>query len=122
MKKYGKIEQENVIRHPTNKEFKINLFYDAVNLMKNIRNNLLNTKRFIFPSFKSSSINIPSSEITWKLIHDVYDRDKNLQAHLRKAHKSTFKALHPGNNKQSVPLARCIFYPITSAVLGWLDE
>lgn len=116
-KKYGKIEQENAIRHPTNKELKIYLFYDAVHLMKNIRNNLLNTKRFIFPSFKSSFINIPSGEITWKLIHDVYDRDKNLQAHLRKAHKLTFKALHPGDNKQSVPLALCIFDPTTSAAL-----
>ena len=39
---------------------KIYLFYDAVHLMKNIRNNLLNNKRFfIFPSFKSDDLKEP---------------------------------------------------------------
>ena len=30
---------------------KIYLFFDSVHLLKNIRNNLLNNKRFIFPAF-----------------------------------------------------------------------
>ena len=33
------------------KKSKVYLFYDSVHLLKNIRNNLLNAKRFLFPSF-----------------------------------------------------------------------
>ena len=54
---------------------KIYLFYDAVHLMKNIRNNLLNYKRFIFPSFKfdgfKDPINVSGGETKWKFFHDV---------------------------------------------------
>ena len=47
----------------------IYLFYDAFHLMKNIRNNLLNYKLFIFLSFKfdgfKNPINVPGGEIKW---------------------------------------------------------
>ena len=33
---------------------KIYLFFDSVHLMKNIRNNLLNNKMFLFPAFSFS--------------------------------------------------------------------
>ena len=38
------------INHPENSR-KIYLFYDTVHLMKNIRNNLLNKKNFVFSEF-----------------------------------------------------------------------
>ena len=37
--------------------------------------------------------------------------------HLRKAPKLTYRALHPGNNKQNVPLALAVFDPTTTAAL-----
>ena len=36
---------------------------------------------------------------------------------MRKAYKLTYKVLHPGDNKQSVPLALAIFDPTTSAAI-----
>ena len=45
------------------------LFYDTVHLVKNMRNNLLNYKRFIFPKFEYHGfcvpIILPAGEITW---------------------------------------------------------
>ena len=41
----------------------------------------------------------------------------NLQGHLRQAPKLTYRALHPGNNKQSVKLALAIFDPTTTAAI-----
>ena len=105
---HGMDGQENVIQHPTAQETQVYLFYDSVHLLKNVRNNLLRARRFIFPPFESSFICIPPGEITWKLLHDVYDEDKKLQANLRKAYKLTYKVLHPGDNKQSVPLALAV--------------
>ena len=58
---------------------KIYLLYDAVHLMKDIRNNLLNCKRLIFPSFKFNDfkdlVNVPGGEIKWKSFHDVHEKD-----------------------------------------------
>ena len=54
-------------------------------------------------------IDVPEGKITWKQLHDVYDRDQLLDAYLRKAPKLSYKSLHPGDNKQSVPLALNIF-------------
>ena len=80
---------------------KIYLFYDAVHLVRNIRSNLLNYKRFIFPSFKfdgfKDPINVPDGEIKWKVFHDVHEKDDLLEANLRKAPKLTTKVLDPGN-------------------------
>ena len=39
------------------------------------------------------------------MLHEVYDKDKKLPANMKKASKLTYKAMHPGDNKQSVPLA-----------------
>jgi len=38
------------IQHPTNVS-KTYLFFDNVHLLKNVRNNLLNSKKFVFPAF-----------------------------------------------------------------------
>ena len=59
------------------------LFYDTIHLVKNIRNNLLNHKRFVFPSFKLDGIkdlvNVPGGEIKWKYFHDVHDKNALLE-------------------------------------------
>ena len=49
-REYGQKDQL-LIKHPKNHGKKTYLFYDTVHLMKNIRNNLLNGKRFVFPEF-----------------------------------------------------------------------
>ena len=89
--------------------------------MKNIQNNLFNSRRFIFPHFNFDefyeSINLDAGEITWKLLHDVYDKDENLPGNLRKAYKLTYKSLDPGDNKQNVSLALSIFDATTSAAI-----
>ena len=87
----------------TSMEKKFIIFYDSVHLIKNVRNNLLPVKRFIFPEFEfngfSDIIRIDAGEISWKLFHDVYEKDSCLQSNLRKAPKLNSKTLHPGNNK-----------------------
>ena len=93
--------------------------YDSVHLLKIIRNNLLNSKRFIFPAFHFNGlidpISVTTGEVSWHLLHKVYEKDEKLSGNLRKAHKLTFQTLHPGNNKQSVPLALNVFHETTSA-------
>ena len=100
---------------------KIYLYYHAGHLIKNVRNTLLKYKRFIFHLFEFSGfkdpINVPGGEIAWKTFHDVFERDANLHANLRKAPKLTTKVLHPGNCKQNVPNAPAIFEEITIAVV-----
>ena len=65
-------------------------------------------------------------EISWKLLHEVYDKDEKLPANMKKASKLSYKAIHPGYNKPSVPLALAIFDQSTSAAIesyypNWLD-
>ena len=100
---------------------KIYLLHDAVHLIKNVRNNLLNYKRFIFPAFKYDGFEDPISfkdgQISWKLFDDVFEKDSQLEDNLRKATKITHKVLHPGNCKQNVPVAFAIFHESTSAAV-----
>ena len=106
---------------PYSPEFATYLFFDSEHLLKNIRNNLLNSKRFIFPpvSFDEflDDIYVPGGEVSWKLLHDIHDRDQALQGNLRKANKLNNKALHPGDNRQSVPLALEVLDSTTSAAI-----
>ena len=85
------------------------MFYDSVNLLKNIRNNLLNGRLFIFSPFQFEGFfdltNVPGGEIPWKLFHGVFESDMSLPGQLRKAPKLSNETLHPGNNKQNVALA-----------------
>ena len=89
--------------------------------MKNVRDNLLKCKRVIFLPFEfyrfKDPINIPEGEIAWKAFHDVFERDANLYANLRKAPKLTTKVLHPGNCKQNVSNALAIFDETTIAAV-----
>ena len=111
----------SIINHPSNINNGIYLFFDSVHLLKNIRNNLFNSRRFIFPQFNFDelydSTNLDASEITWKLLHNVHDKDENLSGNLKKAYKLTYKSLHPGDNKQSVSLALSIFDATTLAAI-----
>ena len=111
-------DQKHFITIP-NCQKKIYLFYDTVHLLKNIRNSLLNKKKFVFPAFefKISDIYISSNSgsIAWSDIHKLYERDSILDATLRKAPKLRFKTLHPGDNKQNVNLAIGIFHETTIA-------
>ena len=95
-------------------------FFNNVHLVKNIRNNLLNCKKVVFPAF-SFSLNdqlIASSENgyrSWRDFHDLYEEDTKRKAFLRMAPKITVSALLPGNNKQKVALALAIFHETTKA-------
>ena len=72
------------------------IFFDTVYLIKNIRNNLLNAKKFVFPEFCYNQSNIqlhcPQCYIGWADLYNTYDKNKELKGNLR-------KALHPGNDK-----------------------
>ena len=66
--------------HPDNNN-KTYLFYDNVHFIKNIRNNLFNAKKFVFPAI---SLNIggevvcsPAGFISWKDLHHIYDEDED---------------------------------------------
>ena len=97
------------------------MFHDGVHLIKNVKNNLLNYKRFIFPAFEHDGFEDPISfkggQIFWKLFKDIFEKDSLLEANLRKAPKITYKVLHPGNCKQNVPVALAIFHESTLAAL-----
>ena len=110
----------------TNKWKKIYMMYDIVHQLKNIRNNLQRSQRFIFPKFEFHQlidhIIVPAGEMQWNLLHRVYEEDEKLLK-LRKAQKLTYRTLHPGNNKQSVQLALKIFHETTfTAVKSYFPE
>ena len=71
------------------------LFYDLVNLMKNIINNLTSCKNCIFPSFtfyeSRDIIDLQSSEISWEILHNVFKKNETLDPNLKKATKVTMK-------------------------------
>ena len=75
--------------------------FDSVHLNKNVRNNLLNAKRLIFPSSNFNGlldeVNVTEGNISWVLLHKVHARDEELHANLRKAPKLTVNTLHPGD-------------------------
>ena len=102
---------------------KVYLSYDTFHLIKNVQNNLLNHKRLLFPSFTfngfKDSINVTGGELKWKMLHDVFERDAQLDGNLKKAPKVTLKVLQPGSNKQNVPLALAMFDETTSAAIQW---
>jgi hypothetical protein len=120
-KKYGDIGAY-FIYHPSYEGgLKTYLLFDSVHLIKNIRNNLLSRKKLVFPAFEYNNfkdrIYVPNGYIDWALLHLVYEKDQCLDAYLKKAYKLTFRALHPGDNKQSVPLALAIFDETTYSAI-----
>ena len=108
-----------MILHPSNTA-KIYLFYDAVHLLKNIRNNLLAQRLFRFPEFKFNdfvdNIHVSAGTLSWKIFHDIHERDQSsINTYLRKAPRISCKTLHPGDNKQNIQYALNIFHEKTSA-------
>lgn len=120
MKDHGVDTATNAIIHPSSGR-KIYLMFDTVHLIKNVRNNLLHNKRFIFPKFHfdgfHDDVNVTAGEVRWKNLHDVYEHDQLLDANLKLAPKLSYRALHPGDNKQNVALALSIFHRTTSAAI-----
>ena len=120
-KQYGE-ENSLFINHPAyGSSLKTYLLYDMVHIIKNVRNNLLNSKKFVFPPFKFDSfgdkISVRDGYISWSMFHKLYENDLKLEANLKKAHKITFQVTHPGNNKQNVSHALAIFHETTSAAI-----
>ena len=102
-----------------NADYRTYLFFDSVHLIKNIRNNLLSAKKFVFPAFNFEIGGVKISSlpgyICWSDLHQIHDKDQKLAANLRKAPKLSFNALHPGTNKQNVNLALGVFHETTIA-------
>ena len=103
------------------------LLFDIIHLIKNIRNNLLNRKKFVFPEFIfdlfRDNINVPAGFISWDIFYKLYEKDEHLDSNLRKAHKLTYRTIHPGNKKQNVSLAPAIFDKTTSAgIISYFPE
>ena len=97
---------------------KVYLLYDIVHLIKNVRNNLLRKKRLVFPHFSlefNDDVIVNPGEISWKLLHDVHEKDHKLDANRRKAPKVTNKLLHLEKYKQNIQLALEIFHETTVA-------
>ena len=109
LSKYG--NSKFSILHPNNHSKCTYLFFDTVYLVKNIRHNLLNSKKFVFPKFEFCDcvIQCPYGYIVLGDILRTYDFDTNLQSHLKKAPKLSNQVLHLGNNKPNVLLALSIF-------------
>ena len=104
--------------HPRNST-KAYLFFASIQLLKNIRNNLLNNK-FVFPlfSFHVKNCHVAQSKyeyLSWSDLQAVYDADSKVDANLRKATKLSYESLHLGRNKQSVNLVLAIFHETTIA-------
>ena len=115
---HGIRDSDHVIYNPYDSEKTIYVQFDTVHLLKNIRNNLLAVKCFDLPEFKFSSpsisITISAGLVSWSSFHKIHEEDLRLSAHLRAAPKINYPVLHPGNKKQSVPLALAIFEETTA--------
>ena len=64
------------------------LFFGNVQLIKIIRNNLLNTGKFVFLAFslqimKDRELTSADGYLDWSDLHAVYDRDVALEVYLR---------------------------------------
>ena len=110
-------DDPHAIQHPGH-QTKTYLFFHYVHLVKNIRNNLLNSKKFVFPamSFTLQGEVVASCEsgyIRWQDFREIFQEDEKQKANLREAPKLTHSSLHPGNNKQNVGLALAILHETT---------
>ena len=83
------------------------MFY-ALHLVKNITSNLLNSETVVISAFEFSGFNIQCPDVYIKRgdVQKIYSFYQNLQSYLKKAPKLLYQALHPGNNKQNVSIAR----------------
>ena len=102
----------------TQKELSLLWYYPPC---KNIRNNLLNHKQFIFPSFKLDGIkdpvNVPGREIKWKYFHDVHDKNVLLETHMKKSSKANNEGTTLRKVQSKVPEALAIFHETTDVAI-----
>ena len=63
-------------------------FFDIIHLIKNIRKNLLNQKKFVCPSFQlgqfRDAVDLPEGFISRRILHELYNRVGEIQVYLRK--------------------------------------
>ena len=73
LKEFGHLDDNLFKEHDYQK---IYLLRDAVHLIENVRNSLLNYKRFIFPAFEydgfEDPISVKGGQMYWKLFHNVF--------------------------------------------------
>ena len=97
------------------------LFLNMIYLIKNTTNNLLNQNKFMFPPFQfdlfRDAVVVPECFISWRIFHEVYERDSKLQVHLRKAPKITNQVTHLCNNQLSVQLASAAFHETSTVTV-----
>ena len=78
--KFGKGDQL-FIQHPfnSNPHKNIYLFFDTPHLIKNVRNNLLNSRRFVYPQFDYEKdgieIHCPAGYLVWSDLHQIFEHD-----------------------------------------------
>ena len=117
-------DKKNFFVHPK-ASTKTYVLFDSVHLLKNVRNNLLNSRKFVFPAMDfsvcGSSIVSEVGYITWGDLHKIHDHDQKNDAHLRKAPKLSYQALHPGNKKKCINFASAIFHETTIAAYQGLS-
>ena len=86
LREFGHLDDNLFIEHDYQENY---LLHDAVHLTKNVRNNLLIYKCFIFQAFENDGFEDPISfkggQISWKIFHSVFEKDSLLEANLRKA-------------------------------------
>ena len=93
-------DNKNFIKHPAYADLatKTYLFFGVIHLFKNITNNLLNQKKFVFLSFQfdlvCDVIQAPEGYISWRMFNEVHERGENFLANLRKPPKITYQVTH----------------------------
>ena len=94
--------------------YKTNIFFDSVHLVKIIRHNLLSAENFVFPGFdfevggKKTCTEVGYK--CWHDIHKIYDKDKNYPLI-----KLSYQTLHPSDEKKNFNLALALFHATTIA-------
>ena len=117
-------DNKTFMKHPAYADFAIKtyLFFDVIRLFKNIRNNLLNQKKFVFLSF------ISIWSVSWR---NLCSRWLHIMAYIpwnawkrqissgspKKSTQKTYQVTHPDSNKQSVSLTLAIFQESTTAAI-----
>ena len=76
LSKFYSSESPHYIIHPKNGGKKTYFFFDTPHLMKNVRNNLLNGKKFVFPEFKYDDgkgikVGCPAGHVRWPDLHGI---------------------------------------------------
>ncbi len=106
------------IPHPTMTESSLFLLFDAVHNFKNIYNNFVGRKEFIYPAFIQTP---PVAKAMFDHIEEMYTLE--LGKPVKMAYKLNDKVLHPSNiEKTNVQLADSLFHESTIGGLRYYSE